>query len=240
MRIEGLQKLTLLDYPEKVACTIFTAGCNFRCPFCHNASLVIGNRGNIIPIESQKNGEYTEEEILEFLKKRKGILDGVCVTGGEPLIQPDLEAFIGKIKELGYLVKLDTNGSFPEKLKKLVENKAIDYVAMDIKNCLPKYGETIGVPDYDTQPIEESAAFLMEGKIPYEFRTTVTKEFHTEEDIYRIKEWLSPDSPYYLQQFVDSGDIIQSGLHAPEEETMKRWAEILREKIPGTSLRGID
>lgn len=240
MRIEGLQKLTLLDYPEKVACTIFTAGCNFRCPFCHNASLVIGNRGNIIPIESQKNGEYTEEEILEFLKKRKGILDGVCVTGGEPLIQPDLEAFIGKIKELGYLVKLDTNGSFPEKLKKLVENKAIDYVAMDIKNCLPKYGETIGVPDYDTQPIEESAAFLMEGKIPYEFRTTVTKEFHTEEDIYRIREWLSPDSPYYLQQFVDSGDIIQSGLHAPEEETMKRWAEILREKMPGTRLRGID
>lgn len=240
MRIEGLQKLTLLDYPEKVACTIFTAGCNFRCPFCHNASLVIGNRGNIIPIESQKNGEYTEEEILEFLKKRKGILDGVCVTGGEPLIQPDLEAFIGKIKELGYLVKLDTNGSFPEKLKKLVENKAIDYVAMDIKNCLPKYGETIGVPDYDTQPIEESAAFLMEGKIPYEFRTTVTKEFHTEEDMYRIREWLSPDSPYYLQQFVDSGDIIQSGLHAPEEETMKRWAEILREKMPGTRLRGID
>lgn len=240
MKIEGLQKLTLLDYPEKVACTIFTAGCNFRCPFCHNASLVIGDRGNIIPIETQKNGEYTEKEILEFLKKRQGILDGVCVTGGEPLLQPDLEEFIGKIKELGYLVKLDTNGSFPDKLKKLVNDKRIDYVAMDIKNCLLKYGETIGVSNYDTRPVEESAAFLMEGRIPYEFRTTVTRELHTEEDIYRIRDWISADSSYYLQQFVDSGDIIRSGLHSCDEETMRKWVTILQEKIPGTKLRGVD
>lgn len=240
MKIEGLQKLTLLDYPEKVACTIFTGGCNFRCPFCHNASLVIGNRGNVVPIDSQKNGEYTEEEILAFLRKRKGVLDGVCVTGGEPLLQPDLEAFIRKVKEMGYLVKLDTNGSFPEKLKSLAGQGLLDYVAMDIKNCLPKYGQTIGIEDYDTAPVEESAAFLMEGSLPYEFRTTVTRELHTEEDMYRIRDWIGGASAYYLQQFVDSGDVIRSGLHACDDETMKRWEAILREKIPGVSLRGMD
>ena len=140
MRIQGLQKLTLLDFPEKVACTVFTAGCNFRCPFCHNASLVV---------EIPPAGEVSEDEFFVFLKKRKGILDGVCVTGGEPLLQPGIETFIRKIKELGYAVKLDTNGSFPNKLKELVENDLVDYVAMDIKNCLEDYGVTAGVPDFD-------------------------------------------------------------------------------------------
>lgn len=240
MRIEGLQKLTLLDYPEKVACTIFTGGCNFRCPFCHNASLVIGERGKIIPIESQKNGEFTEAEILQFLRKRQGILDGVCITGGEPLLQKDLEAFIQKVKELGFLVKLDTNGSFPEKLKNLVEKELVDYVAMDIKNSLASYGKTIGIEKYDTAPVEESAAFLMEGRIPYEFRTTVTKELHTEEDMYRIGEWIQGAEHYYLQQFVDSGDIIQRGLHACSAEIMKKWVDILRNKVPEVQLRGVE
>ena len=240
MRIEGLQKLTLLDYPERVACTIFTGGCNFRCPFCHNASLVVGERGNVVPIESQKNGEYSVEEILHFLKKRRGVLDGVCITGGEPLIQKDLEAFIREVRELGYLVKLDTNGSFPDKLKHLVEEGLIDYVAMDVKNARESYGRTIGIEDYDTAAVEESVAFLMEGHVPYEFRTTITKELHTEADICGIRDWIAGAEHYYLQQFVDSGDIIQRGLHACTDETMKAWRELLREKIPSVELRGVE
>lgn len=240
MRIEGLQKLTLLDYPERVACTIFTGGCNFRCPFCHNASLVIGERGNVVPIETQKNGEYSVEEILSFLKKRSGVLDGVCITGGEPLIQQDLEVFIRAVRELGFLVKLDTNGSFPDKLKHLVEEGLVDYVAMDIKNSPEGYGKTIGIEKYDTSQVEESVRFLMEGHVPYEFRTTVTKELHTEEDIYRIRDWIAGADRYYLQQFVDSGDIIQRGLHACPDETMRAWKEILRETIPAVELRGVE
>lgn len=240
MNIQGLQKLTLLDYPEKVACTIFTGGCNFRCPFCHNASLVVGERGNLIPIEKQEYRGYSKEEVLAFLKKRQGVLDGVCITGGEPLIQKDIELFISKIRELGYLIKLDTNGSFPEKLKELASKGLLDYVAMDIKNSKKEYGKTIGIEDYDTAAVEESVSFLIEGNIPYEFRTTVTREFHTEESMREIGEWITGASRYYLQQFVDSGDLIQPGLHACEEETVREWVNVLKEKIPFTSVRGID
>jgi len=239
MLIQGLQKLTLLDYPEKVACTIFTGGCNFRCPFCHNASLVV-DRGNIQPITSRKNGEYSEEEIIEFLKKRKGILDGVCVTGGEPLLQKNLEEFIGRIKELGFLVKLDTNGSFPERLKALAGRGLIDYVAMDIKNSREKYGDTIGIEGYDTAPVEESVRFLMEGGIPYEFRTTVVKEFHDQVSIRAIGEWISGATKYYLQQFVDSGDVICPGLHACEPEELAAWREILRPFAGQVEVRGVE
>ena len=147
MVIQGLQKLTLLDYPEKVACTVFTAGCNFRCPFCHNASLVI---------DTYKNKEIPSEEFFDFLKKRQGILDGVCVTGGEPLIQHGIEDFLRRIKELGYAVKLDTNGSFPDKLARIVEAGLVDYVAMDIKNSQESYGRTIGIEDYDLRNIHRS------------------------------------------------------------------------------------
>lgn len=240
MNIQGLQKLTLLDYPEKVACTIFTGGCNFRCPFCHNASLVIGVQGNVIPIDKQEYRGYSEEEVLAFLKKRQGVLDGVCITGGEPLIQKDIESFISKIRELGYLIKLDTNGSFPERLKELASKGLLDYVAMDIKNSKKEYGKTIGIEDYDTAAVEESVSFLIEGSIPYEFRTTVTREFHTEESIREIGEWIAGASRYYLQQFVDSGDLIQPGLHACEEKTVREWVNVLKEKIPFTSSRGID
>ncbi|XCP84694.1 anaerobic ribonucleoside-triphosphate reductase activating protein [Roseburia hominis] len=239
MLIQGLQKLTLLDYPEKVACTVFTGGCNFRCPFCHNASLVI-DRGNIQPIVSRKNGQYTEEEILEFLKKRKGVLDGVCITGGEPLLQKDLEGFISKIKELGLLVKLDTNGSFPERLKDLAGKGLLDYVAMDIKNSRKRYGRTIGIEGYDTAPVEESVSFLMEGSLPYEFRTTVVEEFHDEEAMLAIGEWIAGAENYYLQQFVDSGDVIRSGLHACKTEDLARWREMLRPFVGQVSVRGVD
>lgn len=231
MNIQGLQKLTLLDYPGKVACTIFFAGCNFRCPFCHNASLVTH-------IDPEEN--IPREEMLAFLRKRAGILDGVCITGGEPLLAPDLEAFIREIKALGYEVKLDTNGSNAEKLKHLVKAGIIDYVAMDIKNSPEKYGMTIGIEGYEMSNVMQSAAFLMEGHVPYEFRTTVVREFHKREDFEAIGQWLEGADRYYLQSFVDSGDLIQPGLRGYTKEIMEQALEIVRQYIPAADLRGME
>lgn len=231
MNIQGLQKLTLLDYPGKVACTIFFAGCNFRCPFCHNASLVTH-------IDPEEN--IPREEVLAFLRKRAGILDGVCITGGEPLLAPDLEAFIREIKALGYEVKLDTNGSNAEKLKHLVKAGIIDYVAMDIKNSPEKYGMTIGIEGYEMSNVMQSAAFLMEGHVPYEFRTTVVREFHKREDFEAIGQWLEGADRYYLQSFVDSGDLIQPGLRGYTKEIMEQALEIVRQYIPAADLRGME
>ena len=231
MNIQGLQKLTLLDYPGKVACTIFFAGCNFRCPFCHNASLVTH-------IDPEEN--IPREEVLAFLRKRAGILDGVCITGGEPLLAPDLEAFIRAIKALGYEVKLDTNGSNAEKLKHLVKAGIIDYVAMDIKNSPEKYGLTIGIEGYEMSNVMQSAAFLMEGHVPYEFRTTVVREFHKREDFEAIGQWLEGADRYYLQSFVDSGDLIQPGLRGYTKEIMEQALEIVRQYIPAADLRGME
>lgn len=230
MKIQGLQKLTLLDFPEKVACTVFTAGCNFRCPFCHNASLVVD-----IP----SVGDVTEEEFFSFLKKRQGILDGVCVTGGEPLLQPGIEKFICKIKELGYAVKLDTNGSFPDKLKELVLKELVDYVAMDIKNCLDDYGVTIGVSDFDVSSIEESVRFLKEGHVPYEFRTTVVKGYHSKESFEKIGQWISGTEKYFLQNFVDSGDLIVKGTQGYMEEEMQEFLQVVQKHVPNAELRGM-
>lgn len=229
MKIQGLQKLTLLDFPEKVACTVFAAGCNFRCPFCHNASLVVN-----IPNEA----EMTEEEFLKFLKKRTGILEGVCVTGGEPLLQPDVENFIEKIKELGFLVKLDTNGSFPDKLKELVKKNLVDYVAMDIKNAPEFYGITSGTDDRFLEMVKESVSFLKEGKVPFEFRTTVVKHLHTEEAFEKIGQWLEGTEKYYLQKFKDSGDLINGHMQGYSEEEMEKFLEIVQKYVPGASLRG--
>lgn len=231
MNIQGLQKLTLLDYPGKVACTIFFAGCNFRCPFCHNASLVTH-------IDPEEN--IPREEVLAFLRKRAGILDGVCITGGEPLLAPDLEAFIREIKALGYEVKLDTNGSNAEKLKHLVKAGIIDYVAMDIKNSPEKYGMTIGIEGYEMSNVMQSAAFLMEGHVPYEFRTTVVREFHKREDFEAIGQWLEGADRYYLQSFVDSGNLIQPGLRGYTKEIMEQALEIVRQYIPAADLRGVE
>lgn len=230
MRIQGLQKLTLLDFPERVACTVFTAGCNFRCPFCHNASLVV----EIPPV-----GELTEEEFFSFLKKRQGVLDGVCVTGGEPLLQPDIEEFIGKIKELGYAVKLDTNGSFPRKLRTLVDKGLVDYVAMDIKNCLEDYGMTAGVKNLDISSIKESVDYLKEGHVPYEFRTTVVKGYHEKENFEQIGQWLEGAEKYFLQNFVDSGDLIGKDTRGCSEEEMKEFLQVVRNYVPGVQLRGL-
>ena len=215
MQINGFQKLTLLDFPGKVACIIFTAGCNFRCPFCHNASLVthIDNTARI-----------DEEEIFAYLKKRQGILEGVCISGGEPLLQPDIEDFIKKVKELGYAVKLDTNGSFPERLISLVEKGLVDYVAMDIKNSKAKYDITAGVR-VNIADIEKSVSFLLKGTVPYEFRTTVAEGLHNVEDIQDIVPWIKGAPQYFLQNFADSGDILVSGMAPVVQNDLKMMCE---------------
>lgn len=230
MNIQGLQKLTLLDYPEHVACTVFTGGCNFRCPFCHNAPLVTHNFGS---------SKLSENEIIDFLKKRTGILDGVCITGGEPLLNADIAEFIKKIKSLGYRVKLDTNGSFPERLSELVCGGIVDYVAMDIKNTPEKYGITVGKNDFDISSVQKSVEILKEGKVPYEFRTTVTLEYHTKDDIESIARWLSGAKKYFLQNFVDSGELIDKSTHGHEKNSMKSMLEVAKLYIPEAELRGI-
>lgn len=231
MDIQGLQKVTLLDFPGRVACTVFLAGCNFRCPFCHNASLVTH-------VDPDRN--IPEEEILSFLKKRRGVLDGVCITGGEPLLAPGLDRLIREIKDLGYEVKLDTNGSNSERLKTLAGSGMIDYVAMDIKNAPGKYGMTIGIDGYDMSNIFKSVDYLMSGSVPFEFRTTVVREFHKREDFEEIGRWLKGAPAYYLQGFVDSGDVIRPGLRAYTKEIMEQALGIVKKYIPAAELRGID
>ncbi len=231
MIIQGLQKLTLLDYPGRVACTVFTAGCNLRCPFCHNAGLVTHiDRSNII----------SEEELFSFLKKRQGILDGVCVSGGEPLLMPDIIPFIEKIKSFGFLVKLDTNGTFFERLREIVEKGIVDYVAMDIKNSPQKYPMTAGCESVDIDSVKKSVALLEENGIDHEFRTTVVRELHTEEDMKEIGKWLSGTKKYFLQGFIDSGDLIGQNYSAYSPAEMAKMLDIIRLSVPSASLRGID
>lgn len=231
MFISGLQKLTLLDYPGKVACTIFTGGCNFRCPFCHNASLVLPDMvDNAIP----------DDEILSFLKKRAGTLDGVAVTGGEPLLHKGIDDFLRRVKELGYPVKLDTNGSFPDHLEKIISEGLADKIAMDIKNSPALYPETVGVPGFDIAPVARSKELLLSGGIEYEFRTTVVKGLHTRESLEEAAEWIRGAKEYYLQQFKDSGSIINiNGLGAFSESEMKELADAVTKHVPSVKLRGI-
>lgn len=230
MKIHGLQKLTLLDYPEKTACTVFTGGCNFRCPFCHNALLVTD-------IDSSQT--YSEEEILDFLSKRTGLLDGVCITGGEPLMNGDIADFIKKIKEMGYSVKLDTNGTFPERLKTLLENNLIDYVAMDIKNSKDKYAITAGIKNVNISDIERSINLLKSSDIDYEFRTTVVNEFHTESDILKIAEWIKGAKKYFLQNFEDSGNLIGENLTAVSKEVLESMKSAAKAFVENTQIRGV-
>ena len=227
MKIGGLMKLTLLDYPEKVACTVFTVGCNLKCPFCHNATLV----------QNRDCQDFSEEEILAFLKKRKNVLEGMCLTGGEPLIH-DVAPFLKKVKDLDYLVKLDTNGFFPDKLQALVQNGLVDYVAMDIKNSLDCYSQTVG-KQVDTTAVKKSVAYLKSNVVPYEFRTTVTGNYHNEESILAMGKWLKSDSKMFLQKFVDSGDLLDNTTFGVDDETMERYREILLPYLPNTQLRGI-
>ena len=229
MIIKGLQKLTLLDFPDKMACTLFTFGCNFRCPFCHNASLVLAARAD--------DSVMPEEEFFDFLTRRKGMLEGVCVTGGEPTLQPDLPDFLARIKAMGYAVKLDTNGYRPGMLRNLVEAGLVDYVAMDIKNSLPRYGETVDIARFDTAPIEESMDYLMEGHIPFEFRTTLVRGLHTPEDIRAMGRRVAGQEAFFLQTFKDSGDLIAGGDAFTPAETAALLA-ILREYVPNAQTRG--
>ena len=229
MRILGFQKMTMLDFPGKIACTLFTAGCNFRCPFCHNAPLVTHIDGQ----------EFSQEEILSYLNKRKGMLDGVCITGGEPLLWKDTRDLIIKIKELGYAVKLDTNGSFPEVLKSLVNDKLVDYVAMDVKNSPEKYALTADADTSVVEKVDESIKFLLSGVVDYEFRTTVVKEFHTPADFEKIGKWIEGADKYYLQAFVDSGDLICQSLHALPKTEMEECVKFALPFVKKVEIRGI-
>ena len=231
MVFHGFQKLTLLDFPGHVAATVFTAGCNLRCPFCHNALLVTDIR---------PEDRIDEEEIVSYLTRRKGLLDGVAVTGGEPLLQPDLPRFARRLKEIGYAVKLDTNGCYPDRLGALIGEGLIDYIAMDVKNAPAKYAGTVGVPGFDLTPVRESARLIMESGVDYEFRTTVVGEYHTVADIAAIAEELRGARRYFLQNFRDSGGLIGSGLHPAKREDLFAMRDAAAAVIPETALRGVD
>ena len=221
----------MLDYPGKVACTIFTAGCDLRCPFCHNASLALPNRERDL---------IEPGELFAFLRKRRGVLDGVAVTGGEPLMHPELPELLLGIKELGYAVKLDTNGTFPDRLREVVGKGLVDRVAMDIKAPPEKYPAVTGVPRLDIAPVCESAAYLMICGIDYEFRTTAVRGLHEPTDFASIGEWIKGAKEYYIQAFRDSGDLIDGGgLSAFSEDEMKIFADIVRPWVPAVKLRGV-
>lgn len=232
MKIYGLQKLTLLDFPERVACTVFLGGCNLRCPFCHNSVLVF---------PEPEDETMDEDAFFRFLDKRRGVLDGVAITGGEPLLTADVLPFIERIKAMDYAVKLDTNGSFPARLRELVDAGLVDYVAMDIKNAPDKYAETCGLPMFDLSKIRQSVDFLMrQDRIPYEFRTTVVDEFHEAGDMEAIGRWIAGAHAYYLQNFVDSGACIREGLHAKTPQELHLFRSLLQKYVPNTQVRGIE
>ncbi len=225
MKIGGLTTLTLLDYPGKVACSVFTSGCNFRCPFCHNAGLV-----------ECEEAQLSEQSVLTFLQKRKGVLDGICLTGGEPLLW-DVKPFLAEVKQLGYCVKLDTNGSFPDKLASLVANGLVDYVAMDIKNSKNRYAETVGA-SVDMGKIQSSVSLLLSNVVAYEFRTTITEK-HTKQSMLELAEWIVSDSPYFMQKFVNNGRLIDNTVRGVDDVQMEALRQIVLPYLPKAQLRGI-
>lgn len=230
MNIQGLQKLTLLDFPGHTACTVFTGGCNLRCPFCHNVPLVLDPTG--------EEGISTDE-FFEFLSKRHGLLDGVAVTGGEPLLQPDLEDFLKRIKDSGFAVKLDTNGAFSERLMHIISSGLVDYIAMDIKNTPSKYAITSGVENAVFTPFGESIDLIMASGVDYEFRTTVVDEFHTVDDIAEIGEIIKGAKRYFLQAFKDSGILSELSSHAASEEKMNAMLRAVEGKVQTAEIRGM-
>ena len=232
MKLYGFTKTTLLDYPGKIAATIFLGGCNFRCPFCHNSSL-------ILPSDTQPS-LISFDEILTFLKKRRNILEGVCISGGEPTLSLKLPELLSQIKALGYPIKLDTNGSQPQILKALAEKDLIDKIAMDIKSSPENYSKLIGLPAFDLTPIQESVEFLKASTIEYEFRTTVVRELHTEADFLSIRSWLSGASSYYLQAYKDSASVLSPGFHSYSRLELEHFQDLLLTAIPHVEIRGID
>ncbi len=234
MLIAGFQKMTLLDFPGRVACTVFLGGCNFRCPFCHNSQLL-----------STPDAAMQEQELLAFLQKRKGLLDGVCVTGGEPTLQGDLPQLLEAIRAMGYRVKLDTNGYRPDVLRRLIEQGLVDYVAMDIKNGPEHYALTCGREQMDLKKIEESVSVLLEGRVDYELRTTVVHPLHSDESIAAMAKWIgnlskTPIKRWFLQPFVDRETVAFGGLSAPEKEEMSRFVQVLSVVAEQVSVRGSD
>ena len=230
MKIQGLQKMTLLDYPGRVACTVFLGGCDFRCPFCHNYELVEGSMPETV----------SEDEFFAFLDKRHGLLDGVAITGGEPCLRRDLPEFIAKIRDAGFSVKLDTNGNSPTMLRHLVDEGLVDYVAMDVKNSPAKYAETIGLREFDLGPICESIALLLQGDVSYEFRTTVIREFHEAHDFEEIGELIKGAERYFLQPFADRETVPDRSLSAPDPDNLREFREIAARFVKHAEIRGID
>lgn len=229
MDIQGLQKMTLLDWPGKVACTVFLGGCDFRCPFCHNAELLEGD----LP------AALTQGELLDFLRRRRGLLDGVCVTGGEPLLRADLAGLLEEVKALGYPVKVDTNGSHPARMVELWERGLVDYVAMDVKNSSDRYPETAGVPGLDLGPIRESIAWLLEGHVDYEFRTTAVRQFHDGDSFRAIGGWIRGAARYYIQNFTDRDTVAFAGLSGFDKEELGGFAELVAPYVEHVELRGV-
>jgi len=229
MKIHGLQKMTLLDFPGRVACTVFLGGCDFRCPFCHNSGL----------LDAGAPALMDDTELLEFLEKRKGILDGVAFTGGEPLLRPELPALMEKIRALGYPIKLDTNGNHPDKLKAVINAGLVAYVAMDIKNSPERYAGTIGLETFDIAKIQESLDFLRSGAVDYELRTTVVDEFHDDDSFRGIAQWIKGAKRYYLQCFTDRESVLEGGLHAPSKEDLERYAGIVTPYVENMEIRGV-
>ncbi len=228
MKLCGLQKLTLLDFPGRVACTVFTGGCNFRCPFCHNAQLVLLPQGH---------DALETEAFFAFLEKRKGILDGVCVTGGEPLLHADIADFLRRIRAMGFATKLDTNGSFPEQLAALVRDGLVDYVAMDVKHAPAWYASAVGIDGFDTAQVERSIDFLLEGRVDYEFRTTCVAEIHQDGDFAAIGRRIRGAKRYFLQTFRDEGDLLTGGLSAPSSEQMQKWRDEISPYVEAAAVR---
>ncbi len=229
MRICGLQKLSMVDYPGKLAATVFTGGCNLRCPFCHNALLVT---------RLSESPTIAEEEVLSFLASRRGLLDGMVLSGGEPLMHPDAADFLEKVRKLGFSIKVDTNGCYPDALESILDRGLADYVAMDIKNCPKKYAETVGILEFPMGNVEKSLSLLRRSGIPYELRTTVVRQFHTAADLEAIGKWLGDVPAYYLQNFEDSGNLIQKGLTGFSTEEMQHLAESARKHLKSVTIRG--
>jgi len=229
MDIQGLQKMTLLDFPGKVACTVFLGGCDFRCPFCHNGELMDGRAEAVMD----------DLELLAFLKKRQGLLDGVAITGGEPTLRRELPRLLRDIRALGFATKLDTNGNHPDALQAILEEGLVDYVAMDIKNSPARYAETIGLPSFDVSNITRSMELLRHSGIPYELRTTVVKEYHDDDSFRSIGPWIAGTEHYYLQCFTDRDSVPTKGLHAPDEAILRRYADLVRPYVGQVSLRGV-